>query len=157
MNIFILGIGKTDFSFVREGMSEYEKRVSRYNSCTINFIPDIKNQATLSFDEIKKKEGILLLNEIQSSDYVVLLDVKGKHYSSVTFADFINKRMVSGVKRVCFVIGGAYGFSDEVYARAQEKISLSSMTFSHQMVRLIFLEQLYRAFTILRNEPYHHE
>lgn len=157
MNILILGIGKTDFSFVKEGINEYEKRLQRYISCTIQFLPDLKNQASLPFEEIKKREGVLLLNELHSSDNVVLLDVKGKQYSSIAFSDFINKKMVGGSKRLCFLIGGAYGFSDEVYNRAQDKISLSVMTFSHQLVRLLFAEQLYRAFTILRNEPYHHE
>ncbi len=157
MHILLLGIGKTDFPFVREGMDEYSRRLQRYNPCTITFLPDIKNHGSLSHEEIKKREGHILLQELLPTDSIVLLDVKGKHYHSLGFAEFINKKMVAGHKRLVFIIGGAYGFSDEIYARAHDKLSLSAMTFSHQIVRLLFVEQLYRAFTILRNEPYHHE
>ena len=119
-------------------------------------IPDIKNSKNLTEDQQKEKEGELILKSLQSSDILILLDERGKSYSSIAFAEALQKRMNSGMKNLVFVIGGPYGFSEAVYQRAQQQISLSAMTFSHQMVRLFFVEQLYRAFTILRNEPYHH-
>lgn len=157
MNITLIQIGKTDLSFVREGIEMYFKRINFYVKFDIVTIADIKSVRNLSRDQQKTKEGELILAQLNESDSVILLDENGKNFSSVGYAEWLQKRMNSGVKRLCFVIGGPYGFSSEVYARANDKISLSPMTFSHQMVRMIFAEQLYRAFTIINNEPYHHE
>ncbi len=157
MNIKLLAIGKTDSKNLQSLIDEYQKRLSFYINFETEIIPDIKNVKNLSENQQKEKEGSLLLNKISSADWVVLLDENGKSFTSIQFADFLQKRMNSGIKNLVFVIGGAYGFSPEVYARANGKIALSLMTFSHQMVRLFFIEQLYRGFTILRNEPYHHQ
>lgn len=150
-------MGKTDEDFFAEGIEVYKKRLKRYIQFETEMAPDIKNAKSLSEKEQKAQEGEVLLKRLQETDYVVLLDDKGKSYKSTEFAQFIEKKMHSVPKRLVFVIGGAYGFSEAVYARANEKLSLSKMTFTHQMVRLVFVEQLYRAFTILKNEPYHHE
>jgi len=157
MNIKLLVVGKTDDKNLQALIEEYVKRVSFYVKFDVEIIPDIKNAKNLSVIQQKEKEGSLILSKVSSSDWLILLDEKGKSFSSTQFADFLQKRMNSGIKNLFFVIGGPYGFSDEVYAKANGKISLSSMTFSHQMVRLFFIEQLYRGYTILRNEPYHHE
>lgn len=157
MNIKLLAIGKTDDKNLQALLNEYIKRLSFYVKFDLEVIPDVKNAKNMSIDQQKEKEGDLLLAKIGSGDWVLLLDEKGKKYTSLQFADFLQKRMNSGIKNLIFVIGGPYGFSPEVYARANGKISLSDMTFSHQMVRLFFVEQLYRGYTILRNEPYHHE
>ncbi|HLV45718.1 MAG TPA: 23S rRNA (pseudouridine(1915)-N(3))-methyltransferase RlmH [Flavobacterium sp.] len=157
MNIKLLAVGKTDDNNLQKLIDEYVKRLSFYVKFDLEIIPDIKNAKNLSVVQQKEKEGELLLAKVSSSDWLILLDEKGKTFSSIQFADFLQKRMNSGIKNLLFVIGGPYGFSDAVYARANGKISLSSMTFSHQMVRLFFIEQLYRGYTILRNEPYHHE
>ena len=157
MNIKLLAVGKTDDNNLQKLIDEYVKRLSFYVKFDVEIIPDIKNAKNLSVGQQKEKEGELLLTKVSSSDWLILLDEKGKTFSSMQFADFLQKRMNSGIKNLLFVIGGPYGFSDAVYARANGKISLSSMTFSHQMVRLFFIEQLYRGYTILRNEPYHHE
>lgn len=157
MKITLLSMGKTDEDFFAEGIDVYKKRLKRYISFETEMVPDIKNTKNLSEKEQKNLEGEVLLKRLQESDYVILLDDKGKSYKSTEFAQFIEKKMHFVPKRLVFVIGGAYGFSDAVYARANEKLSLSKMTFTHQMVRLVFVEQLYRAFTILNNEPYHHE
>jgi len=157
MNIKLLAIGKTDDKNLQALIEEYVKRVSFYVKFDVEIIPDIKNAKNLSVIQQKEKEGSLILSKVSPSDWLILLDEKGKSFSSTQFADFLQKRMNSGIKNLFFVIGGPYGFSDEVYAKANGKISLSSMTFSHQMVRLFFIEQLYRGYTILRNEPYHHE
>ncbi|WP_277631848.1 23S rRNA (pseudouridine(1915)-N(3))-methyltransferase RlmH [Avrilella dinanensis] len=157
MNIKLLVVGKTDDKNLQALIEEYVKRVSFYIKFDVEIIPDIKNAKNLSVIQQKEKEGSLILSKVSSSDWLILLDEKGKSFSSTQFADFLQKRMNSGIKNLFFVIGGPYGFSDEVYAKANGKISLSSMTFSHQMVRLFFIEQLYRGYTILRNEPYHHE
>src|SRR5690554_948591 len=157
MNIKLLVVGKTDDKNLQALIEEYVKRVSFYVKFDVEIIPDIKNAKNLSVIQQKEKEGSLILSKVSSSDWLILLDEKGKSFSSTQFADFLQKRMNSGIKNLFFVIGGSYGFSDEVYAKANGKISLSSMTFSHQMVRLFFIEQLYRGYTILRNEPYHHE
>ena len=156
MTIKLLGIGKTDDKTLQNLTDVYVKRLQFYNKFEIELIPDLKKVKNLDENQQKQKEGELILNKIATSDFVVLLDENGKQLSSVGFSEFIQKRFNSGLKQVIFVIGGPYGFSEEVYNRANSKISLSKMTFSHQMVRLFFTEQLYRAFTILKNEPYHH-
>lgn len=157
MKIELWAVGKTSFGYLNEGISIYEKRLKHYASFNIQIIPDIKQRKNLTFQQIKNKEGETILKKLQKEDYLILLDENGKTFSSVQFAKTIDKLMQQSYKRVIFLIGGAYGFSDEVYQRSQRKISLSSMTFSHQMVRLFFVEQLYRAMTILKNEPYHHQ
>jgi 23S rRNA (pseudouridine1915-N3)-methyltransferase len=157
MNIKVISIGKTNKSYLVEGEHEYLKRLKKYVSFEKVEIPDIKGAKKMSQKEIKQKEGQLLLSKIQQTDFVILLDDKGKMRSSVEFSDWLQNKMNLSIKTIAFIIGGAYGFSDEVYARGQEKISLSKMTFSHQMIRMLFFEQIYRAFSILNNEPYHHE
>lgn len=157
MKIALLVIGKTDASYLTEAINEYKNRLIHYIPFEMNVIPDIKNVKNLSEIQQKEKEGELLLKALQPGDYVVLLDEKGKEFTSVQFAAYIEKKQHTVAKRLVFIIGGPYGFSEAVYAAASEKISLSKMTFSHQMIRLFFTEQLYRAMTILSNEPYHHE
>ena len=157
MNIKILTIGKTDNKALQSLIDDYTKRLSFYIKFDLEIIPDIKNVKNLSESQQKEKEGELILAKLTSTDQLILLDEKGTTFSSVGFSDYLQKKMNSGAKTLVFVIGGPYGFSDEVYQKAQGKISLSLMTFSHQMVRLFFIEQLYRGFTILRNEPYHHQ
>ncbi|MDX1348698.1 MAG: 23S rRNA (pseudouridine(1915)-N(3))-methyltransferase RlmH [Putridiphycobacter sp.] len=157
MNIKVISIGKTNKSYLVEGEQEYLKRLKKYVSFEKVEIPDIKGAKKMSQKEIKQKEGQLLLSKMQPTDFVILLDDKGKMRSSVEFSNWLQSKMNLSIKTMAFVIGGAYGFSDEVYARGQEKISLSKMTFSHQMIRMLFFEQIYRAFSILNNEPYHHE
>lgn len=156
MTIKLLGIGKTDESSLQSLTDVYIRRLQFYTKFEMEFIPDIKNSKNLDEAQQKQKEGELILQKINPSDFVILLDEKGKQYSSEEFSSFLQKRMNSGLKQAIFVIGGPYGFSEEVYKRADSKLSLSKMTFSHQMVRLFFVEQLYRGFTILKNEPYHH-
>lgn len=157
MNIKILTIGKTDNKALQSLIDDYTKRLSFYIKFDLEIIPDIKNVKNLSESQQKEKEGELILAKLLPTDQLILLDEKGTTFSSVAFSDYLQKKMNSGAKTLVFVIGGPYGFSDEVYQKAQGKISLSLMTFSHQMVRLFFVEQLYRGFTILRNEPYHHQ
>ena len=156
MRIRLLTVGKTDVPWVKEGLDIYVSRLSHYVPFGLEEIPELKNVSSLSRDQIKEKEGELILKAIKPKDFVVLLDEKGKEYRSVEFARELSARMASG-RDLTFVVGGAYGFSEAVYGRADGKLSLSKMTYSHQMVRTIFAEQLYRAFTILRGEPYHHE
>lgn len=156
MKIILLTVGKTDTDYLKKGISIYESRLKHYIPFEIRTIPDIKNTKKITFEQQKEKEGELILKNINTSDYVVLLDEKAIEFSSVEFSKFIQKKMLSGIKNLFFVVGGPYGFSTDVYKRADSKIALSKMTFSHQMVRLIFIEQIYRAFTILKNEPYHH-
>ncbi|MAK36550.1 MAG: 23S rRNA (pseudouridine(1915)-N(3))-methyltransferase RlmH [Flavobacteriaceae bacterium] len=156
MKITLLAIGKTDDKDLQRLITVYSKRLSHYVSFTAEMLPDIKNSKNLSEEQQKQLEGQEILKRITTSDQLILLDENGKNYSSEGFAQFLQKKMNSGLKQLIFVIGGPYGFSPELYQRANGKISLSSMTFSHQMVRLFFVEQLYRGFTILRNEPYHH-
>ena len=156
MTTTLLYIGKTDSKYLETSVLDYIKRIGKYLPINAQIIPDLKNRKNLSIPEQKQLEGKLLLEFFNPSDIVVLLDENGTQYTSVKFAEQLNKYKLSGKKHLVFVIGGPYGFSDEVYSRANGKISLSRMTFSHQMVRLIFIEQLYRACTILRNEPYHH-
>jgi 23S rRNA (pseudouridine1915-N3)-methyltransferase len=155
MKITILSIGKTKASFFKEGMKEYLDRLKHYIPVVYNELADLKNTKNLSVSEIKNKEGELLQKAIPSGHAIVLLDDKGKQFSSEDFAAYFERKMILGPD-ICFIIGGAYGFSDEIYSMANEKISLSKMTFSHQMVRLILFEQVYRAFTIINREPYHH-
>lgn len=157
MKVVLLSLGKTDEDFYVQAMDIFRKRLSHYLPFDLEFVPDVKNTKNLSEKEQKNLEGEALLNRIQQGDYVVLLDDKGNQYSSVEFSRFIEKKLYSVPKRLIFVVGGPYGFPDEVYRRANEKLSLSRMTFTHQMVRLVFVEQLYRAMTILNGEPYHHE
>lgn len=156
MKITLLAIGKTDDKDLQRLITVYSKRLSHYVSFTAEMVPDIKSSKNLSEEQQKQLEGQEILKRITTSDQLILLDENGKNYSSEGFAQFLQKKMNSGLKQLIFVIGGPYGFSPELYQRANGKISLSSMTFSHQMVRLFFVEQLYRGFTILRNEPYHH-
>ncbi len=157
MKIALVVIGKTDAGYFIEAINEYKQRLSHYLPFEMVVIPDIKNAKNLSETQQKEKEGELILKTLQAGDYLVLLDERGKEYTSMQFAAYMEKKMHSVPKRLVFVVGGPYGFSEAVYKVAAEKISLSKMTFSHQMIRLIFVEQIYRAMTILNNEPYHHE
>lgn len=157
MKITLIAVGKTDDSRIADLTQVYIDRLQHYVNFELYIIPDLKKTKNLSEDQQKNEEGKLILNQLEKSDFVTLLDEKGKKYNSLQFAELINKRSVSGLKRLVFIIGGPYGFSPDVYYRANSKLSLSDMTFSHQMVRLFAVEQVYRAFTILRNEPYHHE
>jgi 23S rRNA (pseudouridine1915-N3)-methyltransferase len=157
MKITLLAVGKTDDARIAELVDMYASRLQHYINFDLEIIPDLKKTKNLSIDQQKSMEGDLILSKLQTSDFVTVLDEKGKTYTSLQFAQLINKRSLSGMKRLVYVIGGPYGFSPEVYARTNSKLSLSSMTFSHQMVRLFAVEQIYRAFTILKNEPYHHE
>lgn len=157
MKICLLVIGKTDEAYLQQGIELFLKRIPHYISFEMKVIPDLKNSKNLSELQQKEKEGELILLQKGQSDELFLLDESGPEYSSVEFARFLEKKMISGVKRLVLVIGGPYGFSDRVYGQSNGKISLSRMTFSHQMVRLIFVEQLYRALTILKGEPYHHQ
>lgn len=157
MKITLLVIGKTDAGYFIDAVNEYQKRLEHYIPFEIQVIPDIKNTKSLTSEQQKEKEGELILKSLQAGDYIVLLDDKGKEYTSVQFANYIEKKTHTVSKRLVFIIGGPYGFSQTVYDKTNEKLTLSRMTFSHQMVRLIFVEQLYRAMTILNNEPYHHE
>lgn len=157
MQITLLAIGKTDSKELAALIDEYQKRLGRYIKFQFLIFPDLKNSKNLSEPQQKEKEGELILAQIETSDFVVLLDEGGQQFTSISFSNYLQKKMNSGLKRLVLVIGGPYGFGEKVYARCNGKISLSSMTFSHQMVRLFAVEQLYRAFTILRNEPYHHQ
>lgn len=157
MNIKLIAIGKTDNKQLQSLMDDYQKRLSFYVKFDMEIISDIKNVKNLSELQQKEKEGELILSKITPTDQLILLDENGKNFSSMEFSTELQKKMNSGVKTLVYVIGGPYGFSESVYQKAQGKISLSKMTFSHQMVRLFFIEQLYRGFTILKNEPYHHQ
>jgi len=157
MQITLIAIGKTDRPELEQLIALYEKRLKHYIKFEFVVLPDIKNSKNLSEAQQKEKEGELILAQLQPTDTLILLDENGKQYSSVDFAQFLQKKMNSGLKNLVLAIGGPYGFSDAVYAKCSGKISLSKMTFSHQMVRLFLVEQLYRGFTILRNEPYHHQ
>jgi len=157
MNIRLITIGKTDNKSLQTLIDDYTKRLSFYVKFDLEIIPDIKNVKNLSESQQKEKEGELILSKISASDELILLDENGKTYSSFGFSKYLQKKMNTGIKTLVFVIGGPYGFSDLVYQKAQNKVSLSEMTFSHQMVRLFLIEQIYRGFTILKNEPYHHQ
>ena len=157
MEIVLITVGKTNVDFVRKGIDEYKRRLSHYIPFRIEELPDIKNVKSATESQQKEKEGGLILGKLSSSDFVVLLDEKGREYTSVEFSAYIQKLIATGRKRLVFVIGGPYGFCRSVYDRADAKLSLSRMTFNHEMVRMFFVEQIYRAMTILRGEPYHHE
>lgn len=157
MNIKLLCVGKTDNKQLVQLIEVYSKRLNFYVKYGIEILPDIKNVKNLSEQEQKNKEGHLILSKIGTYDHLLLFDEKGATFTSVGFSKFLQKKMNSGIKTLVFVIGGPYGFSDEVYAKAQGKVSLSTMTFSHQMVRLFITEQIYRSYTILKGEPYHHQ
>ncbi len=156
MTIKLIAIGKTDNKELQSLINDYTKRLGFYIKFSLDVIPDIKNSKNLSETQQKQKEGELILGKIKTTDALILLDENGKQLDSVDFSKYLQKHMNSGIKQLVFVIGGPYGFSEAVYKKATGKISLSKMTFSHQMVRLFVVEQLYRGFTILRNEPYHH-
>ncbi|MBO5806217.1 MAG: 23S rRNA (pseudouridine(1915)-N(3))-methyltransferase RlmH [Tidjanibacter sp.] len=157
MNVELIVVGKTDSKEVAQLVEEYKQRIGFYTRFGISVIPDVKNTRSMSEPQQKRAEGEAILKLLLPSDYVVLMDERGAQPTSEEFAEWLQKRMASGCKRLVFVIGGPYGFSQEVYDRASGKIALSKMTFSHQIVRAIFAEQLYRAFTIINNEPYHHK
>tara|TARA_B110000003_G_scaffold233634_1_gene236991 strand:+ start:36167 stop:36640 length:474 start_codon:yes stop_codon:yes gene_type:complete len=157
MKIKMLVIGKTDDKNIEQLIEKYQQRLKHYINFEMEIIQDIKNVKNLSQLQQKEKEGELILSKVKSTDQLVVLDEKGKEYRSLEFASFLQKKMNSGIKQLVLVIGGPYGFSEAVYKKATGKISLSKMTFSHQMIRLFIVEQLYRGFTILKNEPYHHE
>ncbi|GAA3622336.1 23S rRNA (pseudouridine(1915)-N(3))-methyltransferase RlmH [Flavivirga jejuensis] len=156
MTIKILAIGKTDNKELQSLIDEYTRRLGFYIKFSLEIIPDIKNVKNLSEEQQKQKEGALILSKLSATDVLILLDENGKQLDSIGFSAYLQKHMNSGIKQLVFVIGGPYGFSQDVYNKSNGKISLSKMTFSHQMVRLFIIEQLYRGFTILRNEPYHH-
>lgn len=156
MKITLIAVGKTEDKYLIEGIEKYLNRLKHYINLTIVVIPDLKNTKSLSEAQQKTKEAELIAKQINPTDVVVLLDEKGKKHSSVSFSDYLNKQMIGSVQNLVFIIGGPYGFDETIYKRSNTSISLSEMTFSHQMVRLFFVEQLYRAFTILKNEPYHH-
>ncbi len=157
MKVELWMVGKTNFEYLKEGIEIYQKRLKHYLSFDLNVIPDLKNAKNLSTDQVKQKEGALILQKLQKDDFLILLDEKGKEFNSVVFAHYMEKHFLSSKKRIVFQIGGAFGFSNEIYERSNNKMALSKMTFSHQMVRLFFLEQLYRAMTIIKGEPYHNQ
>lgn len=157
MKIQVIAIGETDASYLNEGCKIFLDRLKHYVKFEFQEIALAKKMNILPVQEKKIKEGELILKQLEPGDFLVLLDEKGKDYTSRNFSAYLEKHMISGCKRLVFVIGGAFGFSDEVYAKANGKISLSKMTFSHQMIRLFLFEQIYRAFTILKNEPYHND
>lgn len=152
-----LVIGKTDESYLEEGLKKYFDRLKHYVGFEMKVIPDLKNRKALTEEAQKEAEGNLILSTLQAGDMLILLDENGKQFSSRAFAAFLEKRMVQSTKRLVFLVGGPFGFSANVYGHADKKISLSPMTFSHQLIRLLFAEQLYRAFTIIRGEAYHHD
>ncbi len=157
MKVELWWIGKTKFDYLDEGVELYQKRLRHYLTFRVEEIPDLKNTKSLQTAQIKTKEGELVLKKLAANDYLILLDENGKQLDSLAFSKFIESKLQVSAKRIVFLIGGAYGFSDAIYKRANGKISLSKMTFSHQMVRLFAVEQIYRAMTILKNEPYHHQ
>lgn len=157
MKIKLLAIGKTDDKSLQALIQIYQERLRHYIKFELVIIPELKKSKNLSENQQKEKEGDLLLKEIRSTDQLILLDEKGQEFRSIEFSRFLQKKMNSGIKHLVFVIGGPYGFSDQIYRKAKGKVSFSKMTFSHQMIRLFVVEQIYRAFTILKNEPYHHE
>lgn len=157
MKIKLLLVGKTVADYLKEGMALYEGRLKHYVSFRIEEIPELKQASSLSREMVKEKEGELIAAHLKDSDHVILLDERGTRYTSINWAKHLERCMLTSPKDIVLVIGGSYGFAQRIYDRADEKLSLSDMTFSHQLVRLIFLEQLYRAFTIIKGEPYHHE
>lgn len=157
MKVTLVFTGKTSFDYLEKGIAEYEKRIKRYIDFEIKIIKDLKASKSMPANIVKLKEGEIILKQIKKPDFLILLDEKGKQYTSREFAKLIDNKIVTGVKNLIFVVGGAYGFSEEMYKRANGKLSLSKMTFSHQPIRLLFVEQLYRAFTIINGEPYHND
>lgn len=157
MKILLLAVGKTTTPYINTRIENYLKRVGHYIPVDLQVIPDIKATKALTEEAQKQREGTAMLAALQPGDVVVLLDERGREFTSREFSEYIDKKMVQGIKRLVFIVGGPYGFSPEMYSRANEKISLSRMTFTHEMVRLFFIEQIYRAMTILRGEPYHHD
>lgn len=155
MRITLIESGKTRDPFIREGVEQFRKRVVHYVPFRIETIPDLKNTRNLTMKEVQNQEAALMLKRIKSTDYLVLLDERGQEHTSISFAEYLNS-LEGQVKQLVFVIGGPYGFSEEVYRRANARLSLSKLTFSHQLVRVLFMEQLYRAYTILKGDPYHH-
>jgi 23S rRNA (pseudouridine1915-N3)-methyltransferase len=156
LKITLIAVGKTEDKYLIEGIEKYLNRLKHYINFSILIIPDVKNTKNLTEAQQKNKEAEFISKQLNPTDVVVLLDEKGKKHSSISFATYLNKQMIGSVQNLVFIIGGPYGFDESIYKRANTSISLSDMTFSHQMVRLFFVEQLYRAFTILKNEPYHH-
>ena len=157
MKIKLVMIGKTTDIHLDKMISDYRNRLKHYLNFELVVIPDIKNAKNLTFEQQKEKEAELLLLKFETNEEVILLDERGKQFTSVQFSAFVSDKMLYSVKNVTFVIGGPYGFAEKVYQRAGSMFSLSAMTFSHQMIRLLFVEQLYRAMTIIKNEPYHHQ
>ena len=157
MKIKLILIGKTSLKFVDEGMNMYLQRMKRFVDFEVLIIPDLKNTKKLSAAQVKEKEGVLILKNMQNNDFIVLLDEKGKGFTSVEFASFIKNKLDTATRQMVFVVGGAYGFSQDVYKRANFLLSMSAMTFSHQIIRLFFMEQIYRAYTIIKGLPYHNE
>lgn len=157
MNIKLIVVSKTDEKYLQQGIEIYASRLKHYTNFEMVVVPALKDQKGASAEEIKEREAVLLLKQLEKCDRVVLLDEHGTEHTSVGFSQFLQKQMNAGVRNLAFVVGGAFGFAQSVYAVANDKVSLSKMTFNHQMVRLFFVEQLYRAFTILRHEPYHNE
>lgn len=157
MKIVLLAVGKTATPYISKAIDEYSARISRYQPFELQVIPDLKASKAITPDEQKAREGRLILESLRPGDFVTLLDERGRQMTSREFAAEIESRMVRGLKRLVFIIGGPYGFSPEVYAAASSQLSLSRMTFTHEMVRLFFTEQIYRAMTIMRGEPYHHD
>ena len=157
MKILLLVIGKTDENYIFSGLEKYKNRLKHYINFEYEEIPDLKNRKILSRNQQKKRESDMIFSRLKMDDKVVLLDEKGVSFRSVEFSKYLQKKMNSGIKRLVFIVGGPYGFDKSIYDKHQDKLSLSRMTFSHQMVRLFFCEQLYRVMTILKNEPYHHE
>ena len=157
MNIKLILVGKTEEKYLREGIEIFEKRLKNYVNFEMIIIPSLKDTKSLSPQIVKEKEGELILKQVSKYDKIILFDEKGLEFTSMDYSVFLQKHMNAGVKNLCFVVGGAFGFSDEVYKKADQKVALSKMTFSHQMIRLLIVEQIYRAFTILKNEPYHNQ
>ncbi len=157
MKITFITVGKTEDAYLKDGIEKYVKRLKHYTKLELGEIPELKNTKALTEDQQKTKEAELILKKVSPQDHLILLDEAGQEFTSVQFANYLNKRAISSVASLVFVVGGPYGFDQSVYQRANDKISLSRMTFSHQMVRLFFVEQLYRAYTIIKGEPYHHQ
>lgn len=157
MKIKLLQIGKTNERYLQQGIEEYEKRIKAFVPFVQEVLPHLKNASSLNANEVKEREGQMILAKLKPDDFLILLDERGKEMNSREFAGFMQKNMNAGMKQVVFLVGGAFGFSDEVYLRANQKLSLSKMTYSHQLIRLIFTEQLYRSFTIINNHPYHND
>ncbi|MFA6246851.1 MAG: 23S rRNA (pseudouridine(1915)-N(3))-methyltransferase RlmH [Mucilaginibacter sp.] len=157
MKITFITVGKTEDAYLKDGIEKYVKRLKHYTKLEMTDIPELKNTKALTEEQQKNKEAELILKKITPQDHVILLDENGMEFTSVQFANYINKRSVSSSANLIFIVGGPYGFDQSVYQRANDKISLSRMTFSHQMVRLFFVEQLYRAYSIIKGEPYHHQ